>query len=84
MHVTHLTAYRSGDDVVLHWGADPDFAGTYTIYHSSQYAIWPDGGWEIRVQNVPPTGTTTRDLYVHAGAGLNLDSQYYTVVRICP
>jgi hypothetical protein len=81
--VTNLTATRSGDDVILRWSADRDFAGTYTVYHSSTYAQWPSGNWEVLAQNVAPTAAT-RDRYIHTGAAQTLDSQYYAVVRICP
>jgi hypothetical protein len=81
--VTNLTALRSGDDVVLRWGADPAFTGTYTVFSSGQYAPWPDGAWGVLAASVPPTGLP-RDMYVHRNAALNPDSQFYVVVRVCP
>jgi len=81
--VSDLTARRDGDNVVLHWSADPAFAGTYNVYHTATYAEWPSGNWQLLAQNVAPV-VGSRDMFVHTGAAQTFDGQYYAVVRVCP
>ncbi len=70
------------EDLQLRWTAAPGFAGTYTVYASTDLLPFPDAGWTTLASGITPAPAGGPTTWTDVNAAQTLPRRYYTVTAV--